>query len=50
MRDVAEGFEAMGREEAAYWLGMATHPRRPRRVLTAFRVLLTEPSGKGTRS
>ena len=23
MRGVVEGFEAMGREEAAYWLGMA---------------------------
>ena len=43
MRAVAEGIEAMGREEAAYWLGMAMHRRRPRRVLTALRVLLTEP-------
>ena len=33
----------MGREEAAYWLGMAMHRRRPRRVLTALRMLLTEP-------
>ena len=43
MRAVADGIEAMGREEAAYWLGMAMHRRRPRRVLTALRVLLTEP-------
>jgi len=43
MRAVAEGIEAMGREEAAYWLGMAMHRKNPRRVLTALRVLLTAP-------
>lgn len=43
MRTVAEGIEAMGREEAAYWLGMAMHRKHPRRVLTALRCLLTEP-------
>lgn len=43
MRACAEGIEAMGREEAAYWLGMAMHRKNPRRVLTALRVLLTEP-------
>lgn len=43
MRAVAEGIEEMGREEAAYWLGMAMHRRNPRRVLTALRILLTEP-------
>ena len=43
MRAVAEGIEAMEREEAAYWLGMAMHRRHPRRVLTALRVLLAEP-------
>ncbi len=43
MRAVAEGIEAMGREEAAYWLGMAMHRKNPRRVLTALRRLLTEP-------
>ena len=43
MRAVTEGIEAMGREEAAYWLGMAMHRRRPRRVLGALRVMLTEP-------
>ena len=46
MRAVAEGVEAMGREEAAYWLGMAMHRRNPRRVLTALRVLLTAPKRK----
>ena len=46
MRAVAEGIEAMEREETAYWLGMAMHRRRPRRVLTALRVLLTEPEGQ----
>ena len=43
MRAVTEGIEAMGREEAAYWLGMAMHRKRPRRVLSALRVMLTEP-------
>ncbi len=47
MRAVAQGIEAMEREEAAYWLGMAMHRRRPRRVLTALRVLLTEPAPRG---
>ncbi len=46
MRDVAEDVEAMGREEAAYWLGMAMHRKNPRRVLTALRTLLTEPRRK----
>jgi len=43
MRAVADGIEAMGREEAAYWLGMAMHRKNPRRVLTALRFLLTDP-------
>ena len=43
MRTVVEGIEAMEREETAYWLGMAMHRRHPRRVLTALRMLLTEP-------
>ena len=43
LRAVAEGIEAMEREEAAYWLGMAMHRRRPRRVLTALRLLLIQP-------
>jgi len=46
MRHVSEGIEAMGREEAAYWLGMAMHRKNPRRVLTALRFLLTEPNFK----
>lgn len=41
---VADGIEAMGHEEAAYWLGMAMHRRNPRRVLGALRMLLTDPS------
>lgn len=39
----AEGIEAMGKEEAAYWLGMAMHRKNPRRVLMALRCLLTDP-------
>ena len=41
MRGVAEGIDAMAKEEAAYWLGMAMH-RRPRRVLPAVRCLLVK--------
>lgn len=41
IREVADGVEAMSREEAAYWLGMALHRRYPRRVLAALRLLLT---------
>lgn len=43
IRAVAEGIEAMEREEAAYWLGMAMHRKRPRRILMALRILLTDP-------
>jgi hypothetical protein len=43
IRDVVEGIEAMPFEEASYWLGMAMHRKYPRRVLTALRVLLTDP-------
>ncbi len=52
MRAVAEGIEAMGRKEAACWLGMAVHRRRPRRVLTALRMLLQElrPRSRESRS
>jgi hypothetical protein len=42
MRACAQGIDAMGREEAAYWLGMAMHRRNPRRVLAALRLLLTD--------
>jgi hypothetical protein len=41
---VVEGIEAMGQEEAAYWLGMAMHRVNPRRVLNALRILLTDPA------
>lgn len=44
MRAVADGVEAMGREEASYWLGMAMHRKNPRRVLTALRFILTDPN------
>lgn len=46
MRMVVEGIEAMGREEAAYWLGMAMHRKNPRRVLMALRFLLIDPQQK----
>jgi hypothetical protein len=49
---VADGIEAMGQEEAAYWLGMAMHRKNPRRVLGALRMLLTDSatlSGDGRR-
>ena len=41
MRQIAAGIEAMDREEAAYWLGMAMHRKNPRRVLSSLRLLLT---------
>lgn len=41
LRNVVEGIEQMGKEEAAYWLGMAMHRQYPRRVLSALRILLT---------
>lgn len=41
---VVDGIEAMGQEEAAYWLGMAMHRKNPRRVLGALRLLLTDPA------
>ena len=44
IRAVAEGIEAMEWEEAAYWLGMATHRKHPRRVLAGLRLLLTDPA------
>jgi len=43
LRGVIEGIEAMGKEESAYWLGMAIHRRSPRRVLAALRMLLSSP-------
>jgi hypothetical protein len=43
MRACVDGIEAMGKEEAAYWLGMAMHRKYPRRVLGALRFLLIDP-------
>jgi len=40
IRLVEEGIEAMSREEAGYWLGMAVHRKNPRRVLAALRILM----------
>lgn len=40
----ARGIDAMAREEAAYWLGMAMHRKNPRRVLAALRLLLSANS------
>jgi hypothetical protein len=44
MAAVAAGIEAMSKEEAGYWLGMAMHRKFPRRVLMALRFLLIEPT------
>ncbi len=43
MKAVAGGIDAMGHEEAGYWLGMMMHRKHPRPMLTALRCLLTEP-------
>jgi hypothetical protein len=43
IRQVADGLERMGREEAGYWLGMVIGRPYPRRVLAALRLLLTTP-------
>ena len=43
MRDCVTGTEAMAKEEAAYWLGMAMHRKYPRRVLMSLRFLLIDP-------
>ena len=40
IRQVADGIDAMSREEAGYWLGMALHREKPRRVLAALRMLM----------
>lgn len=45
MEACLRGVEAMAKEEAAYWLGMALYRRNPRRVLTALRILLIDPAG-----
>lgn len=41
IRQMADGIDEMNREEAGYWLGMAMHRKRPRRVLAALRMMLT---------
>ena len=41
IENCARGINAMAREEAAYWLGMAMHRRNPRLVLAALRLLLS---------
>ncbi len=46
LRDVAAGIEAMGHEEASYWIGMAMHRKNPRRVLMALRILLAMPHSR----
>ena len=43
MQAVAEGIETVQRKEATCWLGRAMHRKRPRQVLMALRMLLTEP-------
>ena len=50
LRNVVEGIEQMGKEEAAYWLGMAMHRKNPRRVLSALRILLTSSKSSPARS
>ena len=50
LRNVVEGIEQMGKEEAAYWLGMAMHRKNPRRVLSALRILLTPSKPRPARS
>ncbi|MYI87355.1 MAG: hypothetical protein F4074_01945 [Synechococcus sp. SB0672_bin_10] len=39
MRNVT-AMDNCAREEAAYWLGMTMHRKKPRRVLAALRLLL----------
>jgi hypothetical protein len=39
---VIRGLESMGKEEAAYWLGMAVHRKTPRRILSALRIVAAE--------
>ncbi|MCK6511428.1 hypothetical protein L6R29_15835 [Myxococcota bacterium] len=42
MRQCLQGIEAMSKQEVSYWLGMAMHRPKPRRVLKALRILLNE--------
>jgi hypothetical protein len=41
IREVADGVEEMGQDEASFWMSMALHRPSPRRVLAALRLLLT---------
>jgi hypothetical protein len=41
IREVADGIDAMGMEEAGYWMSMVMHRSHPRRVLAALRMLLS---------
>ena len=50
LREAAAGIEAMGHEEASYWIGMAMHRKNPRRVLMALRMLLTMPHSRHSAS
>ncbi|WP_372922187.1 hypothetical protein [Roseovarius sp.] len=43
IQTVSTAIDRLSREEANYWLGMALHRKRPRRVLAALRMLLTSP-------
>lgn len=43
IQTVSDGIGRLSREEANYWLGMALHRKKPRRVLAALRMLLTSP-------
>jgi hypothetical protein len=41
LRNVVEDIGQMGKEEAAYWRGMAMHRKKQRRILSALRIFLT---------
>lgn len=43
IQTVSTAIDCLSREEANYWLGMALHRKKPRRVLAALRMLLTSP-------
>jgi hypothetical protein len=43
IRSVAEGISEMREEEAAYWMGMVLHRKKPSRILAALRLILTTP-------
>ncbi len=44
MRQIAANIDRMPHAETSYWLGMAMHRKNPRRVLSALRLLLTDPN------